>query len=231
MKSTLRRIAAYLPERCQLRLKRLYYPLQIRTGCFSDPARHYQLLESLVSSGDWVLDIGAHVGHHTAKLSSIVGKDGRVIALEPVPATFKLLVSNSSHFRFSNVTLLNVAASDQPRLAGMKIPKFGRWLDFYMARLCSDDVDLKVLCTTIDSLAIPHHVSLAKIDTEGHDHLVLRGMKELLERDHPILIIEERSAEIYDFLEGFGYLREHVLDADNLVFYPMDKLDGANPIL
>jgi FkbM family methyltransferase len=170
-----------------------------------------------------VLDIGAHVGHYTAKLSGIVGKDGRVIALEPVPTTFELLVSNSSHFPFPNVTLLNVAASDQPRISGMGVPRFGRWLDYYMAYLSTHESDLKVLCTTVDNLGIPHTVSLVKIDAEGHDYSVLLGMKELLERDHPILIIEERSANIFDFLEDFGYPKEEVLDADSLIFCSAGK--------
>lgn len=231
MKSTLRRIAKYLPQSYQLKLKRFYYGFQIRAGCFTATEKHYQLLESLVSPGDWVLDIGAHVGHYTAKLSEIVGKEGRVIAFEPVPTTFALLVSNSSHFPFPNVTLLNVAASDQPTISGMEVPKFGRWADYYMAHLSSKhDSDFKVLCTTVDTLRIPHSVSLAKIDAEGYDYSVLLGMKELLERDHPILIVEERSAKIYDLLEDFGYPKEEVLDADNLIFCPRGKKGSLSRI-
>jgi Methyltransferase FkbM domain len=54
-------------------------------------------------------------------------------------------------------------------------------------------------------LNIPNRVGLAKIDTEGHELAVLHGMRKLIERDHPVLIVEANSADVVVFLEGLGY--------------------------
>ena len=80
MNSTIKRIAAKLPIRWQQELKRKHFGRQIDKERFYTDEKEYVLLEHLVNVGDWVLDIGANVGHYTAKLSKITGNEGRVIA-------------------------------------------------------------------------------------------------------------------------------------------------------
>ena len=75
----LRRVAALLPRRWQQGLKRHYYRLQHSLGVFKCDEPEYQILDQFVEPGDWVLDIGANVGHYTARLSGLVGPEGRVI--------------------------------------------------------------------------------------------------------------------------------------------------------
>ncbi len=67
----LMRIAAKLPIRWQQELKRKRFRRQIDKGCFYTDEKEYGLLENFVNVGDWVLDIGANIGHYTAKLSEI----------------------------------------------------------------------------------------------------------------------------------------------------------------
>ena len=129
-------IAARLPLRWQLDLKRRLYARQIRRGTFATDEPEYERLPDLLQPGDWVLDIGANVGHYTKRFSELVGPGGRVIAVEPTPATFSLLAANALLFAHPNVTLLNVAGSDHPDVVGLSIPKFDSGLDnFYEAQL------------------------------------------------------------------------------------------------
>jgi len=44
--------------------------------------------------GGSVIDVGANIGLASARFASLVGEGGRVIALEPVPATFRALARN-----------------------------------------------------------------------------------------------------------------------------------------
>ena len=69
-------------------LKRLYFGRQMKKRKFRTDEKEFDLLERWVTRGDWALDIGANVGHYTARLSEIVGISGRVITFEPVPETF-----------------------------------------------------------------------------------------------------------------------------------------------
>ncbi len=215
----LKKIASKLPGRYQQTLKRIYFGIQIRRGTFESDEKEYYMLDSWVSEGDWVLDIGANVGHYTCRLSEIVGANGRVIAIEPIPQTFELLAANISCLPNNNVTLLNVAASDTVQVLGMDIPKFDTGLDnYYMARLTNKFGKIKVICEPIDCLRISNKIKMIKIDVEGHELSALHGMNTLLDRDHPLLIIEGHSDEVNSYLDGFGYTVERIPGSPNSIY-------------
>ena len=41
--------------------------------------------QRFLRAGDWVVDVGAHTGVHTAKMIKAIGTTGRVLAFEPLP--------------------------------------------------------------------------------------------------------------------------------------------------
>jgi|GEM_PF-2784515 len=102
----------------------------------------------------------------------------------------------------------------------MEIPKFDTGLDnFYRAHATYDTSNnLKVLNLTIDSLNLPHPLKLAKIDVEGNELSVLKGMISILERDKPVLIVEDNSREVGKFLEEFGYTSRIIDGSPNIIF-------------
>ena len=59
-----------------------------------------------------------------------------------------------------------------------------------------------------------------KIDVEGHEMAVIRGMAELLRRDQPTLIIEAGSDEVSKHLIGVGYEADRLAGSPNLLFRP-----------
>jgi len=204
--SILKRLISYLPISFQQKLKRGHFSRQIRNGTFESNESEFKRLEEWVNSGNWVLDIGANVGQYTAKFSKLVGPAGRVIAFEPVPRTFEILAANMAQLPTQNVTLINAAASDSMRIAGITIPKFDTGLDnFYMANLTKEPTDLSVLCLPVDALNIPERITLIKADVEGHEISALKGMEQLLRRDKPVLIVEGYIDEVADYLSTLGY--------------------------
>ncbi len=215
----LKRIATTLPTSWQQELKQRYFAVQYRLGVFKSEEPEFETVKKYVSPGDWVFDIGANVGHYTAKLSRLVGLEGRVFAFEPVSESFELLTANSRFFPHSNVTLLNIAASDKTGLASMAVPTGETGLkDYYMAHLTDSTSHQQVFCLLIDSLQIKQQVSLIKIDTEGHELAVLMGMKALLERCRPTLIVEANTAdEVMDFVRDLGYTVVQHPDSPNCV--------------
>lgn len=219
MKEILKQLASRLPIRCQQELKRLHFGRQVRQGTFLSDENEFGMLDGWASRGAWVLDIGANVGHYVSRLSEIVGVTGRVLAFEPVPQTFEILAANVALFPLKNVTLLNVAVSETTTVLRMTIPKFDTGINnYYMATVTNEPAELSVLCLPIDSLRIPKCVKLAKIDVEGHELSVLKGMEQLLMRDHPTLIVEGDSDEVAAYLEAFGYSFEKNEGSPNRVF-------------
>jgi FkbM family methyltransferase len=219
----LKRLASSLPERWQSEMRRVHYARQVVKGTFRTPEYEYDLLPQFVRSGDWVLDIGANVGHYTRRLSDLVGPSGRVVALEPVPSTFALLAANVQLFTYANVTLINAAASSRMGLSGMSVPRFSSGLaNYYGAHVAvaGENPSLTVATLSIDSLDIDRPIALVKVDVEGHESLALQGMQVLLMRYHPVLIVETRSGDVIAALSGMGYDATRSDDSPNVVFTP-----------
>jgi len=215
----LKRLASRLPSLWQQELKRFRYRCQIRRQTFETTEPEFLILDQLIAAGDWVIDIGANVGHYTKRFSDLVGPRGRVIAVEPVPDTFVLLAANVSAFRYRNVTLLNLAASDRTAVVGIQIPDFETGLkNYYQAAITTQESKIQVLTIALDSLALVHRIGLIKIDAEGHDPVVLQGVERLLSRDHPTLIVETSSPAVVEKLEKLGYRSERLRGSPNMLF-------------
>ena len=221
----LREVAARLPRSWQSELKRLHYRHRIRRGTFCSDEPEFSILSRLVTSGDWVIDIGANVGFYTKRLAELVGPDGRVLAFEPVPETFALLTGNLAVCGFTNVTLFNTAVSEGSNLVGISVPDYSNTsqLNYYQAHLTSlADSSLRILTVSVDSVQIPEKVKLIKIDAEGHEYSVLKGMQNTLLRDRPILIIEAPHGETRELLESLGYINTTLHESPNVVFHSND---------
>lgn len=218
----LKQMAAHLPSHVQHELKKLYYGLQIKRNRFLTHEPEFAIAAELVKAGDWVIDVGANVGHYTKRFSELTGPAGRVIAFEPIPSTFALLAANTRLFANNNVTLLNAAASDRTECVGMSIPSFSSGLvNYYEAHLSAlADSELAVLSLGIDTLGITDRIALVKIDSEGHEAAVLQGMASILSRDKPILIVETGSGEVISSLESMGYKSERLPGSPNILFKP-----------
>ena len=217
----LKRLISYTPEKFQELLKLIHHRRLIKLGKFVTDEPEFAELGTMVKPGDWVIDIGANIGHYTVKLSDLVGESGRVISFEPVPTTFAHLSANIQYCRFKNISLINAAASDHAGLAGMSIPYFDTGLkNFYRANINDEDTqsDYSILTLAVDSLAITNNITLIKIDAEGHEPAVMRGLMNIVQRDKPILIIETVTSDVRDKLSELGYSETKHKDSPNIVF-------------
>lgn len=216
-----KRAAGRLPGRFQQELKRLLFARRIRNGSFMSNEHNepeFEWLPECVGKGDWAIDVGANFGSYTARFSELVGPTGRVLSLEPLPGTFELLVANMALLPNQNMTLLNVAASDHFGIGHMSVPPQANGEpNPYMAHLSTRGAS-PVICLPIDSLHISARVTLIKIDVEGHELAALKGMRALLLRDHPTLIVEGRDSEVAELLTSLGYRYEEAPRSPNRVF-------------
>jgi FkbM family methyltransferase len=221
--SVIGRLANALPPAVLHHLRRRRYSLQIRLGRFHCEEPEYRELERWVSEQDCVVDVGANVGHYTLRLAQLVGKRGRVIAVEPVPRNFELLAANVVAAGCSNVSLFNMALSESTDSLGMHIPrrKDGRFND-YRAAISGDEATLTVPATRLDALQIPGPVSLIKLDVEGHELQVLRGARQTIRDFEPVVIAESQNPHVERFFRELGYGYVQLDGSPNRVFSPGD---------
>jgi len=221
----LRAAAARLPTGVQFELRRANFSWQIRRGSFVPDQPEMAEITRHVRAGDWVIDVGANVGHYTCHMARCVGPTGRVLAFEPVPVSFALLAANMRVAEAANVTLFNVGLSSTTGILSMAIPSYenSRLDNYYQAHISSGGAH-RVLCLPLDVIPIPGLVRLVKIDAEGHDLQVLLGMELLLQRDRPVLIVEAPpTGHVASWLSERGYSICKAVGSPNIVAEPLER--------
>jgi FkbM family methyltransferase len=156
---------------------------------------------------DWVvMDIGAHVGYFALLLSKIVGPGGKVIAFEPVPENLRALEENVKLNGCRNVVVENRAVSSVSGPATMRSNDAEQLT--YTASLIHgrpvEDVDAVSLDDYTSTLK--ERVGFVMMDVEGAEEAVIAGMRNMLKRDFPTLLIELHGFEKYG--ESHPALRE-----------------------
>ena len=148
---------------------------------------------SVCRSGMTYLDIGANVGYYTAIAARQVGSKGVVIAIEPDPECYDYLSQTVSVNRFLNVHLVQKAASDTSGSMTLYRNLSNRGDNrLYPNELSSGQI--KVETTTVDSLLSELHVTTVdfiKIDIQGFEGHALRGMKQTLSQESPLIMLSE----------------------------------------
>lgn len=146
-------------------------------------AKFQSALLSAIRPGDCVWDVGANVGMYSLLFADRVGSSGRVYAFEPSPTNFRALEAAVSENRLCHPVQLALGASEG-------IVAFHQGHDEIGATsrvLDRSDLDerqqLRVDMSTADAVVASGCAPLAnvmKIDTEGFELEVLRGMRGLL---------------------------------------------------
>jgi FkbM family methyltransferase len=175
-------------------------------------------LDRHIVPGTTVVDVGAHVGLHSLRLSRALGEAGRVIAVEASPANGALLRKHLSWNACQNVSVVDAAVGER---AGEIEFSFrpdptdpGASANSLAYDIGGDKARVKMV--TIDQICRSFTPSVIKIDIEGAELLAIRGARELLSRSSPVLLIavhpdamralETTPRELVELLGELGYV-------------------------
>ncbi|MDW7646070.1 MAG: FkbM family methyltransferase [Desulfuromonadales bacterium] len=185
-------IFKFCPEVVIILIKEFYYPYSLRRMNESDEP-DLCIIKKLIKKGDNVIDIGANVGLYTKCISTMVGDDGIVFSVEPIPTTFRILKNNIKKLHLNNVKCLNVAISSSDGYAFFDIPQNEYGVpNFYRATLVNegDDNKIKVDTYKIDSLFGEQDIKFIKCDVEGHELECIKGAIGLIRSRKPAWLVE-----------------------------------------
>ncbi len=157
-------------------------------ACFTDP-------------GDCIVDVGAHIGNYVLYYSFLTGQKGKVIAYEANPFIFPILEQRLKRASLKNFVVKERAASFT---TGEKILMKVYPKDLN-AQCCTVEPDLmnekrmpgnttlvEVITERLDDFYSEKNpvIRFIKIDTEGHEHGVLKGAEFILLNHRPYVIFE-----------------------------------------
>jgi len=141
--------------------------------------------EEILRPDDVFIDVGANVGFHSLIARHLVGPKGKIIAFEPQPYNANKILDNWRVNSFSNLKLYVAAAGEHfgsvelhnqlssDRSVLTLLPEGGK----------NESQSFEVLILRLDSVLAQHEiqrVKLAKVDVEGYELQVLRGLGERL---------------------------------------------------
>lgn len=157
--------------------------------------------------GAYCLDIGAHVGCFSVFMALLVGAEGRVDAVEPMPGNLALLERNINQNRLAGVIELHEACC--------AAREGGVWLNLgpssFESSLSNDfgQGSIPVPALTVDGIALKNgRLDFLKLDVEGAELDVLQGAEAALNKFRPKLVAElhpPMAAEVPVFMDKHGY--------------------------
>ena len=136
------------------------------------------LLLTNIREGDLVWDVGANVGLYTRLFVDRVGRDGKVIAFEPSPRAFAQL--QSLFATEPSVILQGVALSDFDGEADFFVAERGSTVTDSLVFRSGNSASIRTSVKRGDSMCSLNAPAIIKIDVEGAELEVLKGMTETL---------------------------------------------------
>jgi FkbM family methyltransferase len=154
-----------------------------------EPLLH-EVMERHIPGGGTVIDGGAHIGYHTLLAARLVGPTGHVIAFEPSPTTYPLLLENVERNGYRNVTPMNAALADRSGRGTLYLCATNN-ADHRISELSERDA-VEVELHSLDAF-VPENqpVDFVKLDVQGAEPLVLRGGRRVLERNPQLVMAFE----------------------------------------
>ncbi|WP_079150619.1 FkbM family methyltransferase [Streptomyces hygroscopicus] len=162
-------------------------------------------LQRRLQPGDVFVDVGANIGYYSVLASRLVGRNGKVVSVEASPAFHRILLRHAQRNGCANIRAVNAAVSDRDELltfilassrnmgANSIVPYDG-----------PAESTFQIAARPLPALLTEEEITRArviKIDVEGAEGGVVRGLLPLLSRVRPdaeltVEVTPQRMAEL-----------------------------------
>lgn len=216
-------------------------------GGYRTEHRHKDFMIGRIQPGQVILDIGGHAGYYTLLFAKYAGRKGRVFAFEPNPDNHAILEKNVKRNGFDNVELRREVVSDTSGPIQLYLPhreNTGNGSLYASSDTAFGNIEVEAINPDrfFQDRGI-EKIDLIKIDVEGHEENVLRGLTHYLSlpaRACPEVFVEvnkltlrragKSPEQIFQLMESMGYSAYRIEEGgsakrvdqpfcDNLVYF------------
>jgi len=158
---------------------------------FIPPPLQRKLFKQFIKKGNVVIDAGANIGGYTLFFAKLVGKQGKVIAFEPVKDLFRILKFNVENAGYRNVICEMKALSDSEYVANIALSDTN--IGDNRVQYGNFETKSTIICTSLDKYIQNKNlrINFIKIDVQGYEYKVFKGMQNFLNQQEHIIIFSE----------------------------------------
>ena len=176
-----------------------------------------EAIESVIWTSGYFLDIGANIGYFSLLAAS---KGAQVIAFEPSPRELAKLYRNLLASGMTSVVVFPIALSDSEGVLPLTLAEEGNPGLNSLQKVASGAHTIAVKVSPLSKILAPavlRGVRLVKLDVEGHELNVLRGMHDIMYCFKTTKFVVEitptylensghKAVQIYDFFRIHGFV-------------------------
>lgn len=179
-----------------------------------------KIVSSLVRPGDICIDAGCHVGYYSCLLAKLVGETGRVYSFDANPRACEVTRLNLALNGMRCVEVTQAALADRNGEVQFHVSTDDQTGLSSLGPIAAHKDIITVPCMRLDDFLKQknlEHVRLLKIDVEGSEEILLRGLGRFL-TDHRVDFIlaecfDERlqlmhtsTEQVWAILRSAGYI-------------------------
>lgn len=211
-----------------IRMPMVIHPDMYFKGCYCSTIFEPDTIffaKDYLSTNNIVFDVGANVGYFSLLFSRLVGKGGKIYAFEPANFPFNLLKKNKKINSLNWLEIYNVCLGEEECNIELNVGKPGFEVYNSIGSIIHPSADPSFFKEEtvrmirgdvfIDEKQILN-IDLMKIDVEGAELLVLKGLKNSFKNHIIDTVVLELTNEmskqfgynikdVISFLENFGY--------------------------
>lgn len=184
--------------------------LKLETNAVWEPMESTFIINN-VNEKTVFVDVGANIGYFS--LLAARQKARRVLAIEPIPATYDMLRRNIEHNLFVDVIEpLNIALGSKECAAKLVCslgPKnhIVYEIDNVHRKLPTIDINVTTLDNILTDRKDIDRIDIVKVDIEGAEYGFLQGARKTLETFEPIIVMELEEHR----LAKYNVMADHIL--------------------
>ena len=189
----------------------------LSTGTYEDDIN--KLIRISLNAGENAIDIGGNIGLQSIRMAKCTGMQGKIYAFEPLAHLQEKFRKNIQLNKVDNVSLFPYALSDEEGELEFTVNKNSWNQGTFSLSHTGDGVEKQLvsikIADNIPEIQNLESLALIKIDVEGFEFQVIKGLKQTIQKYRPRLIFEydenywkktgQSMEECYAFLKACNY--------------------------
>jgi FkbM family methyltransferase len=174
-----------------------------------------EFIQKFLEPGDVCIDIGSNIGYYALLESRFIGNSGKIFAIEPSHQNIKLLNKNIKINNYNNIVSFQKAVGSKNHSGFLGLSESANQHSFVNKNLGPSILTEEVQIVSLDTfLAGKPYPQFIRMDLEGYEGEIIKGMKGIFRENKPLKIfiefhtplLKDNGKELLSTLHDAGFI-------------------------